>query len=613
LSPAFGILAKALSPAFGILAKALSPAFGILAKALSSAFGILAKALSSAFGILAKALSPAFGILAKALSPAFGILAKALSSAFGILAKALSRGFGILAKALSRGFGILAKALSRGFAILQKAFGTKPTLLVFITVVAAYSLCAWDRMLGPSPQFHFVDLAQSFLDGRLDTDTPRERSSNAQEGDARGYREALARTEKAGGWNDWAFVRKLTLKDGEVVRGRFPWEGGEGERRHIFYGDDNRELKIVVPNDLARTCGETGRGLCDERVYYISFPPFPALAMLPVVAVFGYDTNDVLITVLVGGLNAVLLFWFLQLLVLRGHSKRTTRDNVLLTIAFALGTVTFFSSVRGEVWFTALVFGVALNIGFMLAALDLRHPIVAGLLLGCGFATRTPVLFCGAFFAWQLFFKDNRWDLALMKSRWREILVTGTKFALPLGAVLIALAWYNHARFGDSGEFGHAYLQGSAYDRVRDHGMFSFTYLNRNLLSALLSMPRFTTDSPFVMVSNHGLGLIFTTPLFLYLLWPREQTALRWALWAAVAAAAIPGLFYQNTGWIQFGFRFAMDYMPYLFGLLAIGGRPLGRTATALIVFGIIVNLFGAITFGRMGIFYYDTVMPGAT
>jgi len=206
-------------------------------------------------------------------------------------------------------------------------------------------------------------------------------------------------------------------------------------------------------------------------------------------------------------------------------------------------------------------------------------------------------------------FKDNRWDLG----RWREILTTGIKFAVPLMAVLIALAWYNQARFGDGGEFGHAYLQGSAYDRVRDHGMFSFTYLNRNLLSALVAMPRFTTDAPFVMVSNHGLGLIFTTPLFLYLLWPRDKPGLRLALWAAIAAAAIPGLFYQNTGWIQFGFRFAMDYMPYMFALLAIGGRPLGRTATALIVWGIIVNLFGAITFGRMGMFYYDTVMPGAT
>lgn len=488
-------------------------------------------------------------------------------------------------------------------------FGWRPSLFVFGLVTLVYGLVAWDRVLQPSPQFHFVDLAQSFLDGRLDTDTPRERSQVTRDDDPKGYREAIARTEAAGGWNDWSYVRKLTLKDGEVVRGRFPWEGAEGDRKHLFWTDDNRELKIVTPTDLARTCGDGGHSLCDERVYYISFPPVPALMLLPFVAVFGYDTNDVLITVLIGGLNAVLLFWFLQLLVVRGHSARSTRDNVWLALAFALGTVTFFSSVRGEVWFSALVFGVALNLCFMLAALDLRHPIIAGAMLGLAFGTRTPTLFCGAFFAWQLLFRGNRWD----RQRWREILAVGTKFAVPLVLILGALAWYNKARFGDPGEFGHAYLQGSAYDRVRDHGMFGFTYLNRNLLSALLAMPRFSAESPYVMVSNHGLGLIFTTPLFLYLLWPRDKRPLRWALWAAVAAAAIPGLFYQNTGWVQFGFRFAMDYMPYLFALLAVGGRPLGRQAKWLIVFGIIVNLFGAITFGRWGMFYYESVMPGAT
>lgn len=493
--------------------------------------------------------------------------------------------------------------------VSPRGFGRGPSALIFAIVVVAYSLCAWDRLLEPSPQFHFVDLAESFLHGRLDTDTPRERSQTKRDDDPRGYREAIARSEKAGGWNDWAYVRVLTLKDGEVLRGRFPWEGGEGERRHLFHTDDNRELKVVVPDDLARTCGESGRGLCDERVYFISFPPFPAIALLPVVAVFGYDTNDVLITVLLGGLNAVLLFWFLQLLVIRGHSRRSTRDNMWLTIAFALGTVTFFSSVRGEVWFSALVFGVAVNIGYMMAALDLKHPIVAGLLLGCGFATRAPILFCVAFFAWQLFFAGNRWD----RTRIKEILVTGTKFAVPLVAILLALAWYNKARFGDPGEFGHAYLQGSAYDRVRDHGMFGFTYLNRNLLSGLLAMPRFMSEPPYVMVSNHGLGLLFTTPLFFYLLWPKEKTALRWPLWAAVMAAAIPGLFYQNTGWVQFGFRFAMDYMPYLFALIAIGGRPIDKKALVLIAFGIAVNLFGAITFGRAARFYYETLMPGAT
>jgi hypothetical protein len=484
-----------------------------------------------------------------------------------------------------------------------------PAILIFICVASIYAAFAGTRILQPSPQFHFVDLAHSWLDGRLDTDTPRQRSTQSEPDDPKGFRAAIARTEKAGGWNDWSSLRRLTLKGGDVLTGHFPWGHEDSERKRLFHATDGKEYVVDVPNDLARSCGPAGRGLCDERIYFISFPPFPAVVMLPFVAAFGYNTNDVLITVLIGGLNAVLLFWFLQLLVTRGHSRRSQRDNVILTLAFAFGTVAFFSSVRGEVWFTALIIGIALNIGFMMAALDLRHPMLAGLLLGFAFATRTPILFCGMFFAWQLLFPGNRWD----SKRWRAIFGTGIRFAIPLAAVLAVLAWYNASRFGDPGEFGHAFLSGGAGERVRTHGMFSFAYLNRNLLSAFLAMPRVMAEPPYVMISNHGLGMLATTPFLFALLWPVSRPPLRIALWLAVAAAAIPGLFYQNTGWVQFGFRFALDYMPYLFALLALSDRPLDRRMLVLIAIAIAVNAFGALTFGRFPQFYYETLLPGAT
>ena len=41
------------------------------------------------------------------------------------------------------------------------------------------------------------------------------------------------------------------------------------------------------------------------------------------------------------------------------------------------------------------------------------------------------------------------------------------------------------------------------------------------------------------------------------------------------AAFAVPGFFYQNSGWYQFGFRFSLDYTPHLILLLSIGRRPL--------------------------------------
>jgi hypothetical protein len=100
-------------------------------------------------------------------------------------------------------------------------------------------------------------------------------------------------------------------------------------------------------------------------------------------------------------------------------------------------------------------------------------------------------------------------------------------------------------------------------------------------------------------INAHGLALWFTTPLYLWLLWPRRWTHLHAAFWLTVAAVAIPTLFYQNTGWVQFGYRFANDYSVFLFCLLAIGGYRLGTLFHLAALFGVAVNAFGAISFQR--------------
>jgi hypothetical protein len=72
----------------------------------------------------------------------------------------------------------------------------------------------------------------------------------------------------------------------------------------------------------------------------------------------------------------------------------------------------------------------------------------------------------------------------------------------------------------------------------------------------------------------------------------------------AAAAVAVADLFYQNSGWIQFGYRFSLDYAIALFALLALGGRQFGKSFYALLCWSVAVNLFGAITFDRMNQFY---------
>ncbi len=202
--------------------------------------------------------------------------------------------------------------------------------------------------------------------------------------------------------------------------------------------------------------------------------------------------------------------------------------------------------------------------------MEARHPIGAGLCLGLAAMTRTPMAFLFPLFlleAWRMTGNDER----------RRFLIICARFAAPVVVIAAIAVAYNMARFDQPTEFGHSYLAVRQQAQMEESGLFDLDYLSRNLAVAFTLLPRFSSEAPYVVIGGHGLAMWFTTPILFFLLWPRERGAWHRPLWLSVALVAIPSLLYQNSGWLQFGYRFALDYMPLLIALLAIGGRPLGR------------------------------------
>jgi hypothetical protein len=187
------------------------------------------------------------------------------------------------------------------------------------------------------------------------------------------------------------------------------------------------------------------------------------------------------------------------------------------------------------------------------------------------------------------------------RSEWRRCMLA---FAAPIALIGAVAAWHNQARFADPTEFGHRYLDVVQQQQIERHGLFDTRYLARNLSVVLAGVPEVSADPPHLRIGGHGLALWITTPAFLLLLRARSRGPLTRELWITVACVAPFTLAYQNTGWIQFGQRFSLDYTVFLVLLLAAGAPPLGRMARGLIAVGIAVNLFGAVTFGRYPHFY---------
>ena len=446
------------------------------------------------------------------------------------------------------------------------------SVVLFFIGFAVYALVSGNRLARQSPDPHFVLQADAWLDGKLSIDPP-------WKGD------------------DPAKVETVLLKDGRELRGR---------RLRTKPSFRTTKGEDIPTTEIARSLGKTN---------YVSFPPVPAVLMLPQTAIHGRIANDVFPTLLIAALILPLCFGTLRRLSSEGLSKRSTSDNIWLSLQLSFGTVLFFVAVSGRVWFTAHVVGVALALGYAYFSIGARRPVIAGLLLGLATLTRTPMAFMFPFFALEAcrVAGGNNWRSDWLKN-WRPIAALWLRFAVPVVLIAIVAGTLNQLRFDSATEFGHSYLAVRQQPMIETYGLFDYEYLRRNLSVAFTLLPSFSSTSPYIHISGHGLALWVTTPLFIALLWPKRKGLAHTSMWVTVALIFLPILFYQNSGWVQFGYRFSLDCTVFLILLLAIGNRPLTWPLKTLIVVSVIINAFGAYTFGRYQQYYdggsYDVVIP---
>lgn len=347
---------------------------------------------------------------------------------------------------------------------------------------------------------------------------------------------------------------------------------------------------------------------------YVSFPPFPALLLVPFVKLAGSPEAlpDGLIFLLLAGIGPSFLFLALEKLSELGRNKRTLRENAGLALLFAFGTVYWFSAIQGTVWFAAHVVGVALACMYLFFAIGGDRPALAGLCLALGFATRTALGFAFPIFFYEIYraskaalpegaIEEDATPLDVIGASAGELTKRFALFATPCALVLGCVFWMNRARFGDPFEFGHRYLAVVWRARIDKWGLESFHYLGRNLAVVLTSLPFFKVQGAPFQINAHGLALWITSPFYAWAIWPKKTGPTFWALALTAGLVALPALLYQNSGWIQFGYRFSNDFAPFLFAMIACSGRKLGAWFKALAVFAVVVNAFGAVSFQRAG------------
>ena len=318
---------------------------------------------------------------------------------------------------------------------------------------------------------------------------------------------------------------------------------------------------------------------------YIVFGPLPALPLMPLVAVMGERTPDVLVLVL----TALFGIYCFHRMLTAVHGRGDRSRVAAATLTFGLGTAMHYGAPMANVWLHAQISATALQcLALWMAASG--HAWRCGVALGLAVLTRSTVVLAAPLALWLLL----RPREPASSAPGRSLARTGLALGVPVTVAVGLHALYNLARFGSPGDAGYHYiLMGDEFRAsVERYGRFHVHFLPHNLSGLLFALPRL--EGGRLVPDPHGMSVLITTPFLLLALVPRRWTALEWVTLATIAITAAPALFYYNDGWVQFGQRLALDWIAPGLLLASFGARRApGWTVWTLACIGILVNAWG--------------------
>lgn len=325
--------------------------------------------------------------------------------------------------------------------------------------------------------------------------------------------------------------------------------------------------------------------------YYWPLGLFPAVLVSPLVYV--------------GGLFNILFFhkyihWLLCLGVfclvyqIARKLKFNKTDSLILSFAFNLGSVFVGVSFIPWSWYYAQVVCTLLIFWVIYEYLGKKRYLLLGLIFALIFLTRSTAVLGIVFVV-----------LGILGSG--EILSKKiTKIATLMIPVMISgviFISYNYLRFGNIFEQGYSYqkIEG-ATKKAREYGLVSFKHVPGNLYYFAIASPKPILNDgqsrvlkfPYFTYDDWGMGILFTSGYMLSLFFTNFKNKLNRNLLIAALITAIPLFLYYGIGFRQYGYRYSLDFLPYMFLILMNSYREKGLSnkIKIAIVFSIFLNTY---------------------
>jgi hypothetical protein len=310
--------------------------------------------------------------------------------------------------------------------------------------------------------------------------------------------------------------------------------------------------------------------------------------------------DDQLVFTVIAGCDVALCGWML------GRLRVSVRARIMTTVFFAFGTVFWYAAEVATTWYQAHIVAVGLALaatGLALVASRVADPglarrvdrrgLAAGLLIGLAATARLTVILAVPFFLLV--------GPKLGRAAWRASVLVGA--AIPVAALL----GYNILSTGQvfHPAYDHLYqLESRAYGALGyrpDWAAEDLRYVPQNLGIMLLSAPMilpdrlrdtlgtmdtplcttagssrglFDLDCPVAVPRDIGMSVLLTSPALLLAIPAFATRRRRRVVLAAVSAivlVSLANLAHFSQGWVQFGYRFSNDVIPFALLLVALG------------------------------------------
>lgn len=245
-------------------------------------------------------------------------------------------------------------------------------------------------------------------------------------------------------------------------------------------------------------------------------------------------------------------------------------DSLWWTTAFVCGSTFSGVALLGMSWQFAQVVTVFLVFASIGEYVGRKNYFVIGTLMGMVWLTRMTAGIGIVFFLWE----------AWVSSKRRENIL---RLAIPFGVFVMAGLGYNFIRFGNIWEVGYSWqVLDPILNKARNYGLFNIQHLSGNLYRFLIAGPTpifndgetSVLKPPFLKADPWGMAIWVTAPYVLKIFTCHTWNNPVKKMMLTSILIAMPIFMYYGVGIWQLGYRYALDFLPWIhISLLYLNGR----------------------------------------